>query len=324
MKFAYVSIYSNVISAHWIGSGCNCMALPLLQAGHEVDYHSIKAELSTIAGDYDVYVISVNDIKKVSDLVNTIKPSGAKIVAFTDGVSQRFEYIRLDMAVKARAIFEVSDVIITNSLANYYYFQTWYGEKVKCVGLPVNIDFIAKIFGQSNVIPEDNLVWQGYFSDFRPHHNTLYQIQIAQQLGLRSLLTTDTRDEDYASQVQEMLHDMGLISVEVYRAASPDGFLGGYLKRCSYAMYFPQRPSLGRTPAECAVVGIPCLGTRNYFQEELFPDLTFDRLCDGISDKLVKLIREKDYRDEVLAYARKRVELYRPDVWYKKFEEACL
>lgn len=314
MKYIVVSNNNDKQIMYQTSTGINCIGLALDRDGNDIEYHSIYQDFSVILSSKpDIAIVSINDVSRCHRLVKLLQMCGIKIVGYADGVSRKLEFLGLDLCGKYLDILSMIDFVLVNNFDNAEYLELFMDNaKILNIGMPINREFVLTSYHNSPHEREEGLVWQGYISEYRVHHNTLMQLAITQNLGLGSLLVTEQAGN--AKVLQAKLFDMGFYRATVYEPIAPKDFLALYLARCSMAMYCPQRASLGRTAAECAVIGIPCIGTGSYFQEKLFPGLMFKEVF-NLATITESIINGYDYK-------AKETDMYHPENWYNTFVEA--
>jgi len=98
------------------------------------------------------------------------------------------------------------------------------------------------------------------------------------------------------------------------------------LAQCRAAIHLDPDYSLGRFAADCAAVGVPCVGYREtMFQGWLFPEIS----CMYGHEKMIdawlrELPRSRDYWDQVVAVADARKSQFSPESVRDSFREALL
>jgi len=160
--------------------------------------------------------------------------------------------------------------------------------------------------------------------NYRPHHDILVIAKLLEDIGLTPILAAiklTNFDRKYVASVKRLV----LKRTEIVGTFSPREFLIKILSQCNLATYFTTRASLGRTAAECAVVGIPCLGCRDYFQQKLWPDLSMDYVNLGLIKDYINLLNgDSGFRKAVCGKARDLVEQYEPGEFAKRLIPALM
>lgn len=314
MKFAFVNWY-NKNPGEEVITGISAIGQSLCYGGNEVVYISrnrVKEDIEPLRREEcDVLVLGLADIPTCLNIIETC--GIGRIAVFADGVYGQMEYRTYADRVLYAKILDRADVVIVNSDASEMYIREWVGgntRKVLNIGFPVNIRLVERAYSTNDIPQEPRTVWQGYF-DMRVHHDTTLCCKMFHDMAWKSLVVGIG---EYNGAAKTMFRNMGMDSIEVLNAISPVEFLSTSFKRCSLSLYFPVRPSLGRSAAECAVVGIPSIGTESFFQKEFFPELTMSRID---PDRIRELVRGLDsdpkFKRDVLAYAREKVEQYEPE-----------
>lgn len=325
MRFIFLGAADNNGAMLNISTGINSIGLPLVQADHEVEYRRLNVDLDEagiIPTHYDVALVVVGEPRASLPKIKTFKEAGVKVVAITDGVAQYLECRHNNRCVGLLESLRLADVVLVNSSASEYYYKTFLedSDKVHSIGFPIQRDWILEIANPYEKVRDNTMVYQGFSPIGRQYHNGWYQLQVAQNLGYTSVVTA-LNDKEMAI-LDDILPQMYTGKIIWKEHVSPGKFLDETLSSCGLAMYFPQRPSLGRTAAECAVLGIPCFGTRSYFQEELFPMLAFDELSNDIPRVIYEVMNNDSLRQRICDDAIVAVESYLPDNYYLTFMRA--
>ena len=90
-------------------------------------------------------------------------------------------------------------------------------------------------------------------------------------------------------------------------------------------VYLDYKGHLGRFPTDCAILGIPCIGTiKTDRQGWLFPELTIQKFGDAykINEMLINLRIKPNYK-EIVNRAQKRVQLFGQQSSLERWQKVC-
>lgn len=317
MKIAVINLHNVEGPVEYVNAGISAIGSAIEMSGDTVtNYRNVDVmdDIDNIlAQQYDAFIISLTDVSVIEPIFYRIHEVNPRIIMFLDGVDGTFDHKGLENLAVAYRMLQQSNAILVNSYANYLYMLEFLPKnKVHNIGLPVRVKYIIEHYKKLSIPQEPDLVWCGYIS-WRPHHNVLLALKVVNSLGLRGLVVPLECNKNV---VAKILNTLGIKAV-VEDAVDPPSYISKILKRCSLAVVCTTRESIGRTAAECAVVGIPCVGTRSYFQEELFPSLTRTRMYPHTLRNLIKSVCTEDM-SAVLVHARKKVNAYTPSNYRNK------
>lgn len=336
MKFCVINHYSDEGAVQTVSTGISAIGQSLCFGGNEVEHRGILGVSEDLDWwkenlkdqSYDAVIITSAYVKRCYEIVKVFKDANPNIhlVVFADGVYGRLDWDAVPE--KKPILYDIlnnyADIILTNSYDNMSYYKEWFGNKVICPGFPVNIESIKKFynFGYS-VAKRKDKVWAGYWC-YRPHHDILVILKLLQNLGLNSIVAGLGMTE-YASQYQNIFKGLELNNVELVKATTPREYLIKILSQCNLATYFTTRASLGRTAAECAVVGIPCIGVRDFFQQVLWKELSMKYVyLEDIKYLIAELQGNTTFRMEVCDRAYDRVQEFEPEIFAKRLIPALM
>ncbi len=336
MKFCVINHYNDDSAIQTVSTGISAIGQSLCFGGNKVEHRGILGVSEDLDWwkenlkdqSYDAVIITSAYVKRCYEILKVFRDadSNLRTIVFADGVYGRLDWdaVPEKKPILYNILKDYTDIILTNSFNNQSYYREWFGNKVICPGFPVNIKSIKKFYNFGTTInKQSNKVWSGYWC-YRPHHDILVILKLLQNLGLEPIVAGLGMTE-YAEQYQSTFKDLELDSVELVKAVTPREFLIKILSQCNLATYFTTRASLGRTAAECAVVGIPCIGTRDFFQQRLWPDLSMNWVNLNEIKATIKLLQESPgFRKDACNKARERLQEFEPKRFAKRLVLALM
>lgn len=302
MKLALVNMFDKDGPVTNLNAGIGTLAMSMAIGGNEVKCYSLNTASSNpemVADEhFDAVVISVTNARLSRLVFDALRKANTRIVLFTDGIYGKLEYATQADKAPFFKLYNEADAILANSDMNYWYWQEMVDDpgRVYLIGTPINEQYIQLAWGRSGFGKEYDLVWLGYWAD-RCFQDLFIVAKIVENLGLRSMAAGLSYNQ-LAKYYNEAIESVGISSLEILKDIAPFNYLSEYLRKVFVSLYFPGRASLGRAAAECAVVGVPSIGTPSYFQVRLFPRLTMPML---VPHKLKGMITQ--LRDDTGFYA---------------------
>lgn len=275
-----------------------------LWRGIHLSYKAIREEDKSYLKQFDVVMMSghLNHIQDIIDIAKYLKDSNTVTMFYPEGSTQLYDNSVNGYHYEYYEAWNACDIlsIVEEDKAEYYRKFVTEETLVRFIHVPITMEMSSSLFFKTKKEKQPHSMV--VYGDNNPNH-PLIALACANHTGY-SVDGVELRDKDFSRTFPKL-------QIRHYPKLGQFPYLR--LLQNSYLNIYPTEwIGSARQQIACAVVGTPCIGSRDsHTQQRLFPDLTTNIYdVERIISLMWELENTTGFYKKVADYARAKLEFY--------------